>query len=208
MSIEAHSTKTAVVTKQLVVLILVLLWTIPTVGLLVSSVRDKDQLSVSGWWSALTSSESQEVHRLPKQDAQTASDGNYLITDEIFDDASKAKLSTWGPTAKTLSDFSAGESMLMDDGSELTVNADGSVQWTNDQSFEQFDPALTANFIWYENLSSYAKVSTGYKAGGSSEGSAPGMFGETFDPEEVITYELGLKSEWLDRSLRANIALF
>lgn len=87
-------------------------------------------------------------------------------------------------------------------GTALETNA------SNDQSFEQFDPALTANFIWYENLSSYAKVSTGYKAGGSSEGSAPGMFGETFDPEEVITYELGLKSEWLDRSLRANIALF
>ncbi len=135
MSIEAHSTKTAAVTKQAMVIILVMLWTIPTVGLLVSSVRDKDQLSVSGWWSALTASESQEVYRLPKEDVQTPTDNGYLIVDEIFDDQSKAIISTWGPTAKTLSDFAAGETMTLDDGSQMTVNKDGSVEWVNDEPF-------------------------------------------------------------------------
>jgi alpha-glucoside transport system permease protein len=136
VSIEAHSSKTATVTKQLMVIFLVLLWTIPTLGLLVSSVRDKDQLSVSGWWSALTSSETQEVHRLPKNDAQNLTGEGFLITDEIFDEASKAKISTWGTTAKTISDNVAGDSMTMKDGSELTVNIDGSVQWLNTESFE------------------------------------------------------------------------
>ncbi|MBA6412226.1 TonB-dependent receptor [Parahaliea sp. F7430] len=79
---------------------------------------------------------------------------------------------------------------------------------SNDQSFEQFDPSFTANFLWNDELSTYAKVSTGYKAGGSSEGSAPGTFEQTFDPEEVTTYELGLKSEWWDRRVRVNAALF
>ncbi|MBA6412228.1 TonB-dependent receptor [Parahaliea sp. F7430] len=87
-------------------------------------------------------------------------------------------------------------------GTAIELNA------SNDQSFEQFDPSFTANFIWNDELSTYAKVSTGYKAGGSSEGGAPGDFVLSFDPEEVTTYELGLKSEWWDRRLRVNTALF
>ena len=43
------------VTHVLVVLFVVV-WTVPTLGLFISSIRDKDQLSVSGWWTALTTS--------------------------------------------------------------------------------------------------------------------------------------------------------
>ncbi|MEM6891691.1 MAG: carbohydrate ABC transporter permease, partial [Pseudomonadota bacterium] len=35
---------------NLSVIFLVVLWLIPTVGLLVSSFRDRDQISASGWW--------------------------------------------------------------------------------------------------------------------------------------------------------------
>ena len=43
--------------------LLVLLWLIPTVGLFVTSFRDKDQIIQSGWWNAFFSSEQTERYR-------------------------------------------------------------------------------------------------------------------------------------------------
>jgi iron complex outermembrane recepter protein len=79
---------------------------------------------------------------------------------------------------------------------------------SNNQSFSKFNPAFTANMAWTPDINTYARVATGYKAGGSSEGGAIGTFGQTFGPEEVTTYELGLKSYWLEHRLRLNLAGF
>ena len=34
---------------------LVIIWLVPTIGLLVSSFRDRDQISESGWWKSFSS---------------------------------------------------------------------------------------------------------------------------------------------------------
>ena len=68
---------------HLALLFLVILWTFPTAGLLISSLRDKDQLAVSGWWTALTTSTSQEVVRLPQGDAAVEENGKFVIRGNI-----------------------------------------------------------------------------------------------------------------------------
>jgi len=80
----------------------------------------------------------------------------------------------------------------------------------NNLSYKRFNPSFTANYAWNNDLSTYLKWSTGYKAGGSSEAGVPpyGNFKQTVKPEKVVTYEAGLKSYWLDHKVRANVAVF
>jgi iron complex outermembrane receptor protein len=60
-----------------------------------------------------------------------------------------------------------------------------------------------------EDMFLYGSISTGFKAGGFNGGF---LFDvnqqQPYDPETITTYELGLKSTWLDGKLRANAAAF
>ncbi|MGL1920283.1 MAG: carbohydrate ABC transporter permease [Hyphomicrobiales bacterium] len=63
---------------------LVLLWTIPTIGLLVSSVRDKDQLTSSGWWTSLTNVERNLVVRSEAPETQILDGDTYILKGNLF----------------------------------------------------------------------------------------------------------------------------
>ncbi len=76
----------------------------------------------------------------------------------------------------------------------------------NDQKFTRFNPSFTASYRWSDKVNSYAKVSTGYRAGGSSETTPD--FTKTYGPETLTSFEIGLKTELFDRRLRANFAAF
>ena len=55
----------------------------------------------------------------------------------------------------------------------------------------------------------YANISEGYKSGGFQDtpSNTPGAT-TPYDPELVLSYEVGMKSEFMDRRLRVNAALF
>ena len=55
---------------QLILLVFVIVWIIPTFGLFISSFRDKDLLATSGWWTSLTTTQVNEIHRTLNKDAQ------------------------------------------------------------------------------------------------------------------------------------------
>ncbi|MEP3350797.1 MAG: carbohydrate ABC transporter permease [Marinomonas sp.] len=69
------------------VLFLVIIWTIPTAGLFISSIRDKDQLSVSGWWTALSTSEQRIVARAHEPKAQVQEGDLFVIRGNLLEGA-------------------------------------------------------------------------------------------------------------------------
>lgn len=77
-----------------------------------------------------------------------------------------------------------------------------------DRDFDSFDPALTVDYAFVDNVRGYAKYSTGYRAGGFSTQSTPAYFGQGFGQEDVKAWEIGLKSDLLGRRLRVNLAAF
>lgn len=78
----------------------------------------------------------------------------------------------------------------------------------NDDAYQRFNPLLIAAFDVSDTINTYIKASTGYRAGGSSEASELDGFGNTFRPEDITSYEVGLKSYWWERRVRFNTALF
>jgi iron complex outermembrane recepter protein len=90
---------------------------------------------------------------------------------------------------------------------------DGALYWLNglpvnfpltyDNS--RFDPMATVAFDVSDTVNVYAKYSTGYRAGGANSRSS--TF-KKFNPEEVKSYEAGLKADLLDNRLRANVAIY
>jgi len=75
-------------------------------------------------------------------------------------------------------------------------------------SWTDFSPKLGLNFRWTEQLMLYFSWSNGFKSGGVQGRATPGNPIDSFDPETIQTFELGVKSEWFDRRLRLNVAGF
>jgi alpha-glucoside transport system permease protein len=120
---------------HLALLLLVALWTFPTAGLLVSSLRDKDQLAISGWWTALATSRAQDVTRLPQAGAAVAEGGRFVISGNVFGTDTNKTLESFGLSAGDLAAAPAGGSLAMADGGTLTVAADGAYEWVSDAAF-------------------------------------------------------------------------
>lgn len=138
------------------------------------------------------------------------------VTADAESKAAYAQLTWTPPVLDDRLDFTLGARYTHDRREAERTNAENGVYFErgsatgtdNDDSFSKFNPMFTASYAWSDDVSSYAKVSTGYKAGGSSESGPIGQFDQTFDPENVTTYELGLKSFAWEQRARVNIALF
>lgn len=80
---------------------------------------------------------------------------------------------------------------------------------TRNGTFSKFTPYVGVSYEPSKAVLLYASYSKGYKQGGfNGRPLADASEVNQFAPEELDTYEVGLKSQWLDNRLTANIALF
>ena len=83
-------------------------------------------------------------------------------------------------------------------------------QWDN-QSWNVFTPTVGTQYHITPDVMAYASYSKGFKSGGwTTRLSAPieSPSAARFSPEYDKTYEVGIKSQWFDRHLQANLAIF
>ena len=90
---------------QLILLVFVIVWIIPTFGLFISSFRDKDLLAVSGWWTSLTTIQVNEIHRTLNKDSQIQENDIYIIKGNLFDKDRGKKIISFGITSKNINQF-------------------------------------------------------------------------------------------------------
>ncbi|MDX8536580.1 MULTISPECIES: carbohydrate ABC transporter permease [Mesorhizobium] len=121
---------------HIAVLIFVAIWTVPTLGILVSSLRDKDQIIASGWWNSFASSSQTGAGRLPAASAQVEKDGKFVIAGNIFGDGAKRDISAFGVKSAAPTQYPAGSTADLGDGVTLQVNADGSFVLASPKAFE------------------------------------------------------------------------
>ena len=74
-----------------------------------------------------------------------------------------------------------------------------------DKSWDRFNPMATVAYDFSDTVHGYAKYATGYRAGGASSRTAEYA---SFNPEDVKSYEVGLKADLFDRKARINIAAY
>jgi alpha-glucoside transport system permease protein len=115
-------------------LLLVILWTIPTFGLFVSSFRDRDQISTSGWWNSFSAQEQTGFTRTGTDDDATQEGGLYVLEGSLV--AEGQDLIGWGTSARNPIEFAPGTRQTIEDGWELSVNEDGSYRLTSATPFE------------------------------------------------------------------------
>ena len=121
--------------SQLLLFLFVLIWIIPTFGLFISSLRDKDLLAISGWWTSLTTTKVNEIYRMAGMDEQIIEDDFFVIKGKLFNENSGKKIQSFGITSKRINEFNVGEIGILKDDSFVTVDESGNYILKSEKEF-------------------------------------------------------------------------
>lgn len=97
------------------------------------------------------------------------------------------------------------------DNSFATPNGAITANFTEEESWTDVSPRISVDYQIAEDQLGYVSVSKGFKSGGfnirANTVQVPDS-SEPYEPESVVTYELGYKSTFADNKFRLNTALF
>jgi alpha-glucoside transport system permease protein len=125
------------VLSQLLLLFFVVAWIVPTFGLFISSLRDKDVLAISGWWTSFTTTEINEIYRTEGKDAQIKEGNYYFIKSNLFDGGQEKEIFRFGVTSKNIDEYEVGETAQFKDQTEITVFENGDYVWKSKEEFKK-----------------------------------------------------------------------
>jgi iron complex outermembrane receptor protein len=90
-------------------------------------------------------------------------------------------------------------------------SVDAPVEKSIKESWDRFTPRLALSWAATDNVLAYLDLSTGFKSGafdGRANEASNVLFMEAIPPEDIRSYEIGLKSDLLNRRWRLNVAAF
>lgn len=107
------------------VTLLLALWLLPLLGLAVTSLRAREHISVSGWWTALRPVEHSVKLRLDGA-AQTREGALWVVSgDALAGTGTRGRVLSFGLRARSPDAFAAGHTVALDGGAQLHVAAQG-----------------------------------------------------------------------------------
>ncbi|WP_337266128.1 carbohydrate ABC transporter permease [Oryzifoliimicrobium ureilyticus] len=121
------------------VLFIVILWLIPTLGILVSSIRDKDQIVASGWWTSFSGSARSIAVRTADADKQKQEGASYVISGNLLEGQNGGAVKAFGTRVQQPTAYEAGQMADLGDGVTLQVNEDGTYRYQKNAAFTDDD---------------------------------------------------------------------
>jgi iron complex outermembrane recepter protein len=79
---------------------------------------------------------------------------------------------------------------------------------TKSTDFNSTSPRFGLDYQWNPGLMTYVSAAEGYKSGGFNGRATSVAAFDEFKPEKDWTYEVGVRSDWLERTLRVNASLY
>lgn len=121
---------------HLSVLVICIIWLIPTLGILVTSFREAGQISASGWWTAFTGAAETSAVRLGEASTAKQNGATYVISGSVFEGGKGGTVRAFGTRVAAPTEFAVGKATDIGDGETLTINEDGSYAYSKNAPFE------------------------------------------------------------------------